>query len=78
MDQYPASADDLETVCCYLDFHEIKESPKKTQKPVTDLQEFGQPAQFESQNAFNCKDEDVGKKKKNLRPREDLIYLRTL
>jgi hypothetical protein len=76
MDLYSASADDLETVCYFLDFHDIKESPKKIQKPVTDLLESGQLAQSESQKDFNCKDEFVGKKMSYAG--EDLIYFSTL
>jgi hypothetical protein len=76
MDLYSDSAEDLETVCYFLDFHDIKESPKKTQKPVTDLLESGQLAQSESQKDFNCKDEFAGKKIPC--PGEDLIYFNTL
>lgn len=31
IDLYSASADDLDTVCCFLDFQENNESPKNTQ-----------------------------------------------
>ena len=34
---YSASIEDRETVLYFLDFHEIKESPRKTQKPLMDL-----------------------------------------
>ena len=34
---YSASAEDLEMVACFLDFHEIKESPRNMQNPVTDF-----------------------------------------
>ena len=62
IDRYSASADDLDIVCCFLDFHDIKESPRKTQNLVTDLLESGQPVQSESQKAFRCKVEAVEKK----------------
>lgn len=31
MEQYFASAEDWDIVCCFLDFEETKECPKKTQ-----------------------------------------------
>ena len=34
---YSTSAEDLDTVCCFLDFHEISECPRNTQNPVVDL-----------------------------------------
>ncbi|XP_050249761.1 WAT1-related protein At1g09380-like [Quercus robur] len=54
IDLYSASAVDLETVFCFLDFQETNESPKKTQKPVMDLLESGQVAQSASAKAFMC------------------------
>jgi hypothetical protein len=57
MDWYSASAEDLETVCCFFDFQEIIESPMKTQKPVTERRVSGHAAQFESQKAFNFREE---------------------
>ena len=60
---YSASADDLEMVGCFLDFQEIRESPKKMQNPVTDFLESAQVAQSASENARNWKEEDVGKSK---------------
>ena len=50
---YSASAEERETIGCFLDFHEIKESPRKMQKPVTDLRESGHRAQSESAKAVN-------------------------
>ena len=35
--RYSTSADDLETLACFLDFHEISEFSRKTQYPITDL-----------------------------------------
>ncbi|KAJ0754024.1 hypothetical protein HanPI659440_Chr09g0342361 [Helianthus annuus] len=37
MARYSASAEDRETVFCFLLFHDTKELPRKMQKPVTDL-----------------------------------------
>ena len=34
---YSASAEDLETVNCFLDFQDTKESPMKMLYPVTDF-----------------------------------------
>jgi len=54
------AAEEWETVCCFFDFHEIKESPKKTQKPVIKRRVSGHPAQSESQKAFKCEAEVDG------------------
>ena len=37
MDLYSDSAEDRDIVYCFLDFHEMRDSPKKTQNPITDL-----------------------------------------
>ena len=42
---YSASTEDLETIDCFLDFHETNESPKNTQNPVVDLLVSTQDAQ---------------------------------
>ena len=52
---YSASTEDLETMNCFLDFHEIRESPKKTQYPMVDLLVSTQDAQSTSVYAFKCK-----------------------
>ena len=49
--RYSASVDDLETVGCFFDFQDMRESPRKTQKPVTERRESGHPAQSESEKA---------------------------
>ena len=54
---------DLETVFCFLDFQEIKKSPRKMQKLVMDLLESGQAAQSTSAKAFMCNEVFDGKKK---------------
>lgn len=43
--RYSASAEDLAMVVCFLAFHEIKESPRNTQKPMTDFLESRQDPQ---------------------------------
>lgn len=50
---YSASAELRLMVCCFLDFYEIKEVPRFTTKPVTDLLVLGQDAQSESQYAVS-------------------------
>ena len=45
---YSASELLRDTVCCFLDRHEIKESPRKTQYLVIDYRESGQAAQSAS------------------------------
>ena len=45
---YSASADDLDTMDYFLDFHEINESPKKMQEHVVELLVLTQAAQSES------------------------------
>ena len=61
--RYSASVEDFETMVCFLDFHEIKESPKKTQKPVTERLVSIHPAQSESLKALSCMDDFVEKNK---------------
>ena len=51
---YSASPEDLETIDCFLECQEMRESPRKTQNPVTDLRVSEQPAQLESQKALSC------------------------
>lgn len=46
---YSASAEDLQTVLCFLVPQDTKESPNLIQKPVSDLRVIGQDAQSESQ-----------------------------
>ena len=46
--QYSASAEDFETVVCFLHFHETRDSPTNMHQPVVDRQESGQPAQSTS------------------------------
>jgi hypothetical protein len=60
---YSESAEYLEIVIRFLDFQEIKEDPRKTQKPEIDRQVSEQPTQSTSQNALSLKSESVGKKR---------------
>lgn len=46
--RYSASAEDFETVVCFLHFHEIREFPRNIHQLVVDLQESRQPAQSAS------------------------------
>lgn len=50
--RYSASAEDREVVDCFFDFQETNESPRKTQKPVTERLVSGQEAQSASQKAW--------------------------
>ncbi|PHT36771.1 hypothetical protein CQW23_24471 [Capsicum baccatum] len=45
---YSASAKLLDTVCCFLNFQDIKDSPKFTTYPMTDLLVFRHATQSES------------------------------
>jgi hypothetical protein len=60
IDQYSASAEERETVCCFLDFQEIRASPRKTQNPVIECRESEQAAQSLSQKALSLRYEEVG------------------
>ena len=60
---YSDSTEDLDTTCCFLHFQEIKESPRKMQKPKTDLLVSGHAAQSASQYdlSFNSDSADRNK-----------------
>lgn len=45
---YSTSAEDRETVGCFFNFQEIRESPREIQKPVTDRQVSGHAPQSAS------------------------------
>lgn len=57
---YSASPEERETIDCFLDFQDIKESLRNTHNPVVDLQLSTQPARSLSQKAFNRKSEAAG------------------
>ena len=61
MARYSASADDLETVCCFLDFQVTGELPNNNTYPVTDLRESTQDAQSASENACSFNDLQLAK-----------------
>ena len=58
---YSASAEDNDTVGCFLDFQLIGLSPSKTKYPLTDLLESGHVAQSESQYALMVQSEFLDK-----------------
>ena len=60
---YSASAKERATLVCFLDFQETRESPRKTQNPVTDFLESWHEAQSALENAFNCNEEEEEKNK---------------
>ncbi|KAJ0566306.1 hypothetical protein HanIR_Chr06g0272281 [Helianthus annuus] len=53
--RYSASAEDLAMVDCFLLFHEIREFPKKIQKPVTGFLELTHLPESESAKALSSK-----------------------
>jgi len=48
IDRYSASAEERETMCCFLVFQDTGELPRKTIQPVSDRRVRGQPAQSAS------------------------------
>jgi hypothetical protein len=46
---YSASEEDLDTVICFLAFHDTRDDPKKKQYPVVDLLVSMHPAQSASE-----------------------------
>ena len=69
MERYSASADDLETVTCFLFFHDISDLLKKIQYPVTGRLVKGHRVQFASQYAVKCS----GPFKENNNPRLEAL-----
>lgn len=59
--RFSASVDDLEIIRCFLVFHEIKASPRHTQKPVKNFLVSAHAAQSKCENALNWQEELVGK-----------------
>ena len=51
IERYSASAEDRDTICCFLVFQEIGETPRETNQPVRERRVNGQPAQLESHRA---------------------------
>ena len=43
-DRYSALTGDFDTICCFFDFHETKESPMKMQKLLIHFLVFGKKA----------------------------------
>jgi len=54
MARYSASAEDFETVFCFLVFQETKDEPRKMQYPVRDLADNLQDPQSASQYVVSC------------------------
>ena len=57
---YSASVEEREMVTCFLDFHEMSESPRKTQKPITERLESTQVAQSAFEKAQIWREEEAG------------------
>ena len=60
---YLASAEDWEMVDCFLAFQDTRESPRKTQKPVTECLVSRQAPQSASKKALSWRDEVAEKKR---------------
>lgn len=73
---YSASAEDLDTTPCFLDFQDTKEEPIKTHCPLNDLLVSWQAPQPESQYPVNCRT-DLEEYSKPC-PGAFLMYLKTL
>ena len=71
---YYASVDDRATVFCFLYRQEMRESPIKTQNPVTDLLVALHPAQSASLKALNWR--ELFAERNNPCPVLDFKYLR--
>ena len=56
---YSASAEERDTVCCFLVFHEMGDLPKKTSQPVRDRRDIGQAAQSESHQPCKVRSESA-------------------
>ncbi|KAI3498476.1 hypothetical protein L1887_34251 [Cichorium endivia] len=56
---------------CFFDFHEIKESPKKTQKPVAASIDTPSPIRIAKSFKLQCWTSNYGWTKKNLRANRD-------
>lgn len=54
---YSAPVLDQDTMCCFLDCHDIRFDPRRTQNPEVDLLSSGSEAQSSSQKASRCKDD---------------------
>jgi len=53
--RYSASAEDLETIVCFLVCQEIGDPPMETRYPVRDHRVIGQVSQSASQYALTCR-----------------------
>lgn len=73
--RYSDSKDDRETVGCFLDFHEIGESPRKIQNLVIDFFVSMREVQSTSLNALSWREDEEEKNKHQ--EGDCLIYMRT-
>ena len=53
MARYSASAEERDTVCCFLDFQEMKKEPRNTQNPEIERLMSWQEAQSEFVKALS-------------------------
>lgn len=60
---YSTLVEDLETIGCFLPFHEIRESSRKTHKPEIDLRSVGFLLKLASEYACCSKEEVDGNKR---------------
>lgn len=59
--RYSASADERDTVACFLDFQLTREAPRNTQKLVMERRVSGQEPQSESTKALRLKSLEDGR-----------------
>uniref|UniRef100_K7LMX4 Cationic amino acid transporter C-terminal domain-containing protein n=1 Tax=Glycine max TaxID=3847 RepID=K7LMX4_SOYBN len=62
MDQYSTSAEERDTVCCFLVFHEIEEHPSRTNHPIRDLRVKRHLVQSESHQSDSCRSQSLHNK----------------
>lgn len=55
MDQYFASVEERDILCCFLVFKDVGELPSIINYPIRDRRVKGHPAQLESHHPYNCK-----------------------
>ena len=60
--RYSASAEERDTMVCFLAFQETNEWPKKIQKPVTERRVSEQVPQSASEKALSWREEEEEKK----------------
>jgi hypothetical protein len=68
--------EERETMFCFLDFQQMSEDPKITQKPVMDFRVSGHLAQSESAKPYSLR--EIAAEKKTPLAGADLRYLNIL